>query len=50
MKISYYNLRNINHLKLTEVSKTIYGTGTDCLKDCSTIQEFKREWCFTIIF
>ena len=52
---NYYSLRNINHLQLPKVRTTIYGTENiqyrgcllwsslpSFLKDCSTIQEFKR--------
>ena len=53
---SYYSLRNVNHLQLPKVRTTIYGTENiqyrgcllwfslpSFLKDCSTIQEFKRK-------
>ena len=53
---NYYSLRNINHLQLPKVRTTIYGTENiqyrgcflwsslpSCLRDCSTIQEFKRK-------
>ena len=52
---NYYSLRNINHLQLPKVRTTIYSTENiqyrgcflwsslpSCLRDCSTIQEFKR--------
>ena len=52
----YYSLRNLSHLQLPKVRTTIYGTENiqyrGCLlwssfpkflKDCSTIEEFKRK-------
>ena len=53
---SYYSLRNASHLQLPKVRTPIYGTETiqyrgsllwsslpSFLKDCSTIEEFKRK-------
>ena len=55
-KRSYYSLRNESHLQLPKVRTTTYGTENiqyrgcllwsslpSFLKECSTIQEFKRK-------